>query len=162
MPPASSPIEAPAEAMKAKTPIAFACSRGSGNIVTIMPRITAEPIAPPAPWMKRAPISMPWVCAMAHTAEAVVKMARPIRKMRRWPIRSPSLPASSSRPPNAIRYAFTTHARLPCVKPRSSLIVGSATFTIVESSTIMSNPPQRTYSASHRCRSFSLVSAVTY
>ena len=29
--------------------IAFACSRGSGNIVTIMPSTTAEVIAPPTP-----------------------------------------------------------------------------------------------------------------
>ena len=32
-----------------------------GMIVTIIPRITADAIAPPAPWTKRAPISMPWV-----------------------------------------------------------------------------------------------------
>ena len=48
-PPASSPIEAPAAATKLNTAIAFGCSVGSGNIVTIMPRITAEAIAPPAP-----------------------------------------------------------------------------------------------------------------
>ena len=41
-PPASRPIDAPAEATNEKTPIAFACSPGSGNIVTIIPRITAE------------------------------------------------------------------------------------------------------------------------
>ena len=29
-----------------------------GNIVTIMPRITAEVSAPPTPWMKRAAISI--------------------------------------------------------------------------------------------------------
>ncbi len=103
IPPASRPTEAPAEATKLNTPIAFARSRGSGNIVTIMPRITAEATAPPAPWMKRAPISMPCVCETAHRAEAPVKTARPIRKMRRWPIRSPSRPESRSSPPNAIR-----------------------------------------------------------
>jgi hypothetical protein len=56
-PPASSPTEPPAEATKLYTPIAFACSRGSGNIVTIMPRITAEVIAPPTPCTNRAAIS---------------------------------------------------------------------------------------------------------
>ena len=60
-PPASRPIEPPAEATKPKTPIALACSRGSGNIVTIMPRITAEVSAPPTPCTKRAPISAPWL-----------------------------------------------------------------------------------------------------
>ena len=73
-----------------------------------------------------------------------MKTARPIRKIRRWPIRSPIRPASSSRPPNAIRYAFTTQARLLWEKPRSSWIEGSATFTIVASSTIISTPAQST------------------
>ena len=57
-PPASRPIDAPALATKEKTPIAFACSPGSGNIVTIIPRITAEASAPPTPWTKRAAISI--------------------------------------------------------------------------------------------------------
>ena len=83
--------------------MAFACSRGSGNIVTIMPRITADAIAPPAPCTKRAPISTPWLCAVAQISEASVNTASPARNTRRWPIRSPSRPASSSRPPKAIR-----------------------------------------------------------
>ena len=101
-PPASRPIEPPAEATKPKTPIALACSRGSGNIVTIMPRMTAEVSAPPTPWTKRAPISTPWPGATAHTTEAAVNTARPVRKTLRWPIRSPRRPASSSSPPKAI------------------------------------------------------------
>ena len=102
-PPASRPIEPPAEATKPYTPIAFACSRGSGNIVTIIPSTTAEVSAPPTPCTKRAPISMPWLGATAHSTEAAVKTARPIRKILRCPIRSPRRPASSSRPPNGIR-----------------------------------------------------------
>ena len=102
-PPASRPTEAPAEATNAYTPIAFACSRGSGNMVTIMPRITAEATAPPAPWTKRAAISIPWPWATAHTSEAPVKTTRPARNTLRCPIRSPSRPDRSSKPPNAIR-----------------------------------------------------------
>ena len=83
--------------------MALACSRGSGNIVTIIPSTTAEDSAPPTPCTKRAAISMPWVWAVAHSTEAIVNTARPMRKMRRWPSRSPRRPASSSRPPNAIR-----------------------------------------------------------
>ncbi len=56
-PPASRPTDPPAEATNANTPIAFACSRASRNIVTIIPRITAEVIAPPMPWTKRAATS---------------------------------------------------------------------------------------------------------
>jgi hypothetical protein len=96
------------------------------------------------PCRKRAPISMPCVCATAHSSEAKVKTARPIRKTRRWPIRSPRRPDSSRRPPKAIRYALTTHARLLWENSRSDWIEGSATFTIVASSTIMSIPTQST------------------
>ncbi len=60
------------------------------------------------------------------------------------PRMSPKRPASSSRPPKAIRYAFTTHARLDWENPRSSWIVGSATFTTVTSSTIISIPAHST------------------
>jgi hypothetical protein len=42
------------------------------------------------------------------------------------------------------RYAFTTHASEVSEKPRSFWIDGSATFTIVVSRTIMSEPAQRT------------------
>ena len=82
-PPASSPIDPPADATNPYTPIAFPRSRGSGNIVTIIPRITAEVSAPPTPWMKRPTMSAPWFGAIAHSADAVVKTARPIRKTRR-------------------------------------------------------------------------------
>ena len=102
-PPASRPTEPPAEATNAYTPIALACSRGSGNIVTIMPRITAEVIAPPIPWTKRAAISSDWLSARPHASEASVNRPTPARKMRLRPTRSPKRPASSSRPPKAIR-----------------------------------------------------------
>ena len=102
-PPASSPIEPPAEATNAYTPIARACSPGSGNIVTIMPSTTAEVIAPPMPCTKRAMTSISWLCASPHSSEAAVKTNSPARKTVRRPIRSPKRPASSSRPPKAIR-----------------------------------------------------------
>ena len=102
-PPASRPIEPPAEATKPKTPIAFACSRGSGNMVTIIPRTTAEAKAPPTPAKKRPAISIAWFSAAAQSSEAAMKTVRPARKMRRWPSRSPIRPASSSRPPKGIR-----------------------------------------------------------
>ena len=48
-PPSISPIEAPAAPTKLTAPMALACSRASGNRVTIMPRLTAVTIAPPMP-----------------------------------------------------------------------------------------------------------------
>ncbi len=81
--------------------------------------------------------------------------ASPVMKIVLRPIRSPIRPASSNRPPNAIRYAFITQARLDCEKPRSSWIAGSATFTTVASRMIMSIPTQRTTSAIQRLGSAS-------
>ncbi len=101
-PPASRPIEPPALATKPKMPIALACSPGSGNSITIIPSTTADDNAPPTPCTNRAAISISWVWARAHSSEAPVKMHRPTTNTRRWPIRSPSRPASSSRPPKAI------------------------------------------------------------
>src|SRR3954467_9435854 len=134
-------------------PIAFAWSRGVGNIVTIMPRITAEVIAPPTPCTNRAPTSIAWLCASPHASEASVKTARPARKIPRRETRAPRRPASSSSPPKAIRYALTTHARLDAENPRSSWIDGSATFTTVTSSTIISMPAHSTTRAIQRERS---------
>ena len=74
-----------------------------GMIVTMIPRITAEVIAPPAPWMNRAATRTSWLWASPQTSDAAVKIVNPIRKIRRRPIRSPSRPERSSRPPKAIR-----------------------------------------------------------
>src|SRR5262245_15168677 len=47
-------------------------------------------------------------------------------------------------------YAFTTQTREVSLNGRSSRIDGSATFTIVVSSTIIRTPAHKTYSASQR------------
>ena len=83
IPPARRPIDPPAEATNPYTPIALACSRGSGNIFTIIPRTTAEVSAPPAPCTNRAAMSISWFGAIAHSTEAPVNTVRPIRKIRR-------------------------------------------------------------------------------
>src|SRR5262249_25257559 len=66
------------------------------------------------------------------------------------PNRSPRRPPSSRKPPKVRRYALTTHASDVSVKPRSVRIDGSATFTIVVSSTIISVPQHRTIRANQR------------
>jgi hypothetical protein len=49
-PPSTRPIEAPAAPTKLTARIALACSSGSAKRVTIMPRPTADTIAPPILW----------------------------------------------------------------------------------------------------------------
>ena len=102
-PPTSSPIVPPATATNVNAPIARACSPGLGNIVTIIPRMTAEVAAPPMPCRKRAPTSISWFCEMPHSSEAATNTVSPVRNTRGRPSRSPSRPASSSRPPNGTR-----------------------------------------------------------
>ncbi len=96
-------MDAPAAPVKLKTAMAFARSLGSVNSVTRMPRLTAEAIALPMPWRKRAAISTAGEVATPASSEAAVKTVVPARNMRLRPIRSPSRPASRSRLPNAMR-----------------------------------------------------------
>jgi hypothetical protein len=113
-------------------------------MVTIMPRITADVIAPPIPWMNLATTSTSWLCATPHRIDATVKTPRPAMKTVLRPRMSPNRPDNRSRPPNEIMYALTTQARLACEKPRSSWIDGRATLTTVTSRTIISIPTQST------------------
>src|SRR3954451_24619124 len=130
--------------------MACARSRGSGNIVTIIPRITADVIAPPTPCTKRAPTSSSWLPARPHASDAATNRPRPLRNTSLRLTRSPRRPARRSSPPKGMRYALTTQARLDPENPRSLWIDGSATFTIVPSRMILSIPTHRTYSAGHR------------
>jgi hypothetical protein len=114
-----------------------------------MPRLTAEATAPPAPCAKRATISNAWVSARPQANDATVNRARPPRNTRLSPTRSPSRPASSSSPPNAIRYPLTTHSSPVALNPSARWIDGSATVTIVPSKMIIMVTAQSTASASH-------------
>ncbi len=100
-PPMISPADAPTAPVKANPPIARPCSAGSSNSRTIMPRVTAVTIAAPAPWTKRAAMSIPGPAASPHASDAATKTAIPVRNIRFRPNKSPSLPLSSSSPPNA-------------------------------------------------------------
>src|SRR5947209_9646328 len=95
---------------------------------------------------------MPWDVAKPQAIEARVNSAIPPRNNRRCPSRSPRRPPNRRKPPKVSRYPFTTHASEDCEKPRSRLIEGSATFTIVLSSTIISEPRQTTIRAIQRER----------
>src|SRR5262249_13230094 len=151
-PPRRTPTEPPPAATKPKTPIAFARSAGSEKSVMISDSERDATTEPPSPWPALARTRRPWCVERPHVRDASVNSERPPRKSRRWPYRSPSRPPSRRKPPNVSRYAFTTHASLVSENPRSFWIDGSATFTIVVSRTIISEPAQRTERASQRWR----------
>src|SRR4051794_26353852 len=133
-------------------PIARARAGGSGNSALTIPSATAAPSDPPRPWTKRAAASQPEVGATAQATEAAENAAMPQSSTRRRPTRSPMRPASSSRPPNPIRYASTTHDRPSVEKPRSRWMLGSATATTVSSTIAISVATHTTASASRRPR----------
>ena len=151
-PPVSRPMEPPAVATTMKMLIARARSDGTSNSVTMIATITADAAAPPTPCSARAAISSPWLCANPHSTDTAVNSTRPARNTFLRPIRSPRRPASSRKPPNVSRYELTTHVRLAWLKPRSRWIEGSATFTIVASTAIMSWPRHTTTTAIQRRR----------
>jgi hypothetical protein len=84
-PPASTPIEPPPAATKPITPIAFARSAGSVKRVMISESATAATIAPPIPWIARAPMRISEEVASPQASEAAVKKPTPSRKTRRCP-----------------------------------------------------------------------------
>jgi hypothetical protein len=57
-------------------------------------------IAAPAPWTTRAATRAATLGATAQAAEAVPNATRPIANIRRFPTRSPTAPADSSRAAN--------------------------------------------------------------
>jgi len=57
----------------------LACSRGFGNIVTIIPRMTADVIAPPTLGRSGDDQHRPGSETLPHNREATVKTARPAR-----------------------------------------------------------------------------------
>src|SRR5215211_180452 len=89
--------------------------------------------AAPSPCAARETISDPGDHASPLASDAAVKIASPVRNTWRRPARSASRPPSSMSPPVKSRYALTTHCSWPLAKPRSSPMLGSATFTTVAS-----------------------------
>ena len=71
--------------------------------------------------------------ATAATSEAVAKITSPMRKAWRCPIRSPSLPATSSSAANVMLYEVNTHASIGSGASNDARIPGRATLTIVTS-----------------------------
>ena len=124
--------------------MAFARSVFSVNRLMMSDSATAVTTAPPRPCTARAAMSIEREVATPQPTDAMVNRIRPIRNRRRLPNRSPRRPPSSRKPPNVSMYALTTQTRDVSVNARSSRMEGSATFTMVVSSTIIRTPEQRT------------------
>ncbi len=68
-------------------------SFSAGKVARSRPRAAGISRAPKRPWRTRKAITAPMECERPIAPEAAAKPAMPMRKVCRWPKRSPSLPA---------------------------------------------------------------------
>ena len=80
-----------------QTPMAWARSRRSVNVLVMIDIATGFSIEPPTACSIRKPISQPVLGARLQASEPRVKMASPAWKVRRRPMRSAVEPENSSR-----------------------------------------------------------------
>ena len=144
-PPASRPSEPPATDTNTYALIARARSAACGNSVTMIARITDAWAAAPTPWSSRAPISAASLGAMPHSSEAAVKVTRPARKTRLRPseVAEPAGQQQQAAERDEERVDDPGQVRLAEAEVAAGS-TGSATFTIVTSSTIISCAKQTT------------------
>ena len=93
-PPISGPMASAIADTPAQIPIAIPRWCG-GNVAEMIESVAGIMIAAPTPWRVRAPMSVPPVVARPHASDESVKIASPIRKTRRRPKKSASLPPES-------------------------------------------------------------------
>jgi hypothetical protein len=135
-PPTTGPTATPSPLMPPQMPTA-AVRRFSGTAWASRVRASGVTAAPPRPCTARAAVSCHDSVASPAAAEASVKTTRPIRNIRRRPIRSPIADAVSRNAANGSVYAFTNHWRLVSEECRSLRITGSAVLTTRLSSVTM-------------------------
>ncbi len=97
-PPTSGPTAAPADPTVPQRPSAMARSPASSKVLRIRPSTQGMIIEPPSARHTRAAISAPALCAKAAQTEAAAKITRPVKRMRRLPTRSDSVPIGTSSP----------------------------------------------------------------
>ncbi len=96
-PPTTGPRAMETPITAAHTPIAWARSRGSTNVLVMMDMATGLSIDAPMPWSIRNATSAPRLGARLHSSEPVANTVRPTTKVRLRPNRSAIDPESISR-----------------------------------------------------------------
>ena len=132
-PPASGPAIAAIPPHAVHEPMAAPRS-SSAKVAMITASAAGVSRAPITPCTARAMISVTPLGATAHNNEANPKPATPRVKIRFSPNTSPSEPPTRISAPSISAYALTTHCCTVNPPPRSRLMAGSATLTIVASS----------------------------
>ena len=136
-PPRTCPATKPTEAVAPYRPRARLRCGPSANPVVIRDSAAGATSAAPAPCTSRAATSRTGSWARPPASEAAEKTSSPAMNMRLRPNRSAARPPRISSPPNAIAYPVMTHCTAPAAKPSSAWMDGSATLTMLKSSTTM-------------------------
>ena len=119
----------------------------AGKVVAISASAVGATIAPAAPCTTRAASSHAGVVANPPASDAAENSTRPATNIRRRPSRSPARPPSSSSPPKARAYALIDPLQAAAGEPERAWMCGSATLTMVASSTTTSCAVAMTSSA---------------
>ena len=142
----------PPDATNPKMPIAFARSAGSVKSFIISDSATAEATAPPRPCTARATIRSPCDVERPHASEAVVNSAMPDEEQPPLAVEVAEPAAEQEEAAEGQQIRVHDPGERGLGEAEIVRIDGSATFTIVESRTIISVPRQRTISAYQRVR----------
>src|ERR1700758_5229819 len=146
--------------MALKTPNALGRSGDPWKVTVSRPSAEGASMAPNAPCSVLAATSIPNDCDRPPMAEATANPVKPPISVHLRPNRSPSLPPSSRRLPNASAYAVMIHWRLLVEKCSAFCADGSAMFTIVASSTTISCATPSSASTAQRLGAGRLTDAV--
>jgi len=138
-PPRSGPRAADPPMVEPQTANAIARSRPA-KVALSRDNEVGSIIAPPSPWSTRAPISSAPDPADAASRLAATKTSTPTTNIRRRPVRSATRPTTRSRDAKTRVYASWTHCAPAELTPRSAMIAGTATLTIVTSTMIVATP----------------------
>ncbi len=148
------PVTGPAATARPVTPdqmpIARARSRMSVKTLMMMASVAGKMRAAPTPMKALAPISCSALCESAARTDVSANTTSPSCRARRRPFRSPKYPNASSSAEKTNVYASTIHCRDDVEASSSVLSVGSATFTIVLSTTTMNRLRHSTASTHQR------------
>src|SRR3954452_7727072 len=154
-PPSSGPTATAAPTVEPQAAIAVPNSY-SRNSWAISASEVANMPAPPMPWSPRARSSEVADGARPQSSDATVKISTPTMNTSRRPTRSASEPTVSISAESIRAYASTTHCSSVRPAPRSVWMLGSATFTIVMSTSSM-NVATHTASSVHQRRSMAYI-----
>ncbi|MFY9671447.1 MAG: hypothetical protein WAK44_26135 [Trebonia sp.] len=147
-PPTIGPAAAAAPLTAPHTPNATPRSRPEYELL-ISAIVVANIAAAPSPCTPRAAISTPTFGARPHASEDNANTTRPIRYTRRRPSRSATDPTVSTSAASTSAYKSITHCRSWNVVCSSRAMSGSATVTIVTSTSNMNVPAQTATNGHH-------------